>query len=114
MIRIKAIMSLTLASLVALTAQAEDGPKFKHVIPTDSVQFVRVFSADSRVGAMLFDNLIIDTEIGRGTLPSVRTKQFSYVLQPVSDKEVCVVQRFFTEFSGAPRNYWGIQFTLSG
>ena len=79
-------------SLLTNAGRAEDGPVFKHVIPTDAPQFARAFSADSRVGAMIFDNLFIDTEIGRGTLPSVRTKQFSYVLQPKSDKEVSVVQ----------------------
>jgi hypothetical protein len=73
-------------------ANAQELPTLKKVIPTDSVQFSRVFSSDARVGAMIFDNLVVATEIGRGTLPSIHTKQFSYVLQPDSQDEVIVNQ----------------------
>lgn len=91
MIRHTMVLSLVCGFCVSV-ARAEDGPTFEHVIPTDSVQFVKVFSTDSQTGAMLFDNLLIDTEIGRATVPSVGTKKFVYVLQPKHDKEVSVTQ----------------------
>lgn len=84
--------ALIVSSMSTVVANAQETPTFKKVTPTDAVHFVSLFSDDSRVGSMLFDNFIVDTEIGRGTLPSVHTKQFSYVLQPDSKDEVTVVQ----------------------
>jgi hypothetical protein len=93
---------LCVAALVVSSAQAAE-PTLKKVIPTDSVQFARAFSTDGQVCTLLFDNLLIDTEIGRGTAPSVRSKQFSYVFTPESDGEVCIVQtiRGFVSTQGA-------------
>jgi hypothetical protein len=87
------ILSWVSVSCVGV-AFGEGGPTLEGVIPTDSVQFVRVFSDDSRSGQFLFSNLLIDTPIGRGTLPIVETKKFVYVLQPKHDQDVRVVQFF--------------------
>ena len=79
--------------LVGLTGSATAAdPTLKKVIPTDAVVFARAFSEDSKVCTLIFDNLLIDTDIGKGGLPSVETKNFTYVFTPESDGEVCVVQ----------------------
>lgn len=100
MSRIPCLMCVA-ALLVSTLSAAE--PTLKKVIPTDSVQFARAFSEDGQVCTLMFDNLVIDTEIGRGTPPSVRSKQFSYVFTPESDGEVCIVQtiRGFVSTQGA-------------
>lgn len=99
------MLRITCLCIAALLAGSLSGaePTLKKVIPTDSVQFARAFSDDAQVCTLLFDNLVIDTEIGKGTLPSVRTKQFSYVFTPESDGEVCIVQtiRGFISTQGA-------------
>ena len=73
--------------------QSADEPTFKTVIRPDSIRFAQVFSVDKKVGAMVFDNFVAATEIGRGSLPSVQTKTLTYALEPVSDKGVEVVQQ---------------------
>lgn len=100
MIRIPCLVCV--ATLLACSVQAAE-PTLKKVIPTDSVQFARAFSTDLQVCTLIFDNLLIDTEIGKGTAPSVRSKQFSYVFTPESDGEVCIVQtiRGFVSTQGA-------------
>ena len=50
--------------------RADDTPKLKRGISTDSVEFVRVFSDDSKLGSFLFSNLLAATEIGRASLPT--------------------------------------------
>ena len=90
--RIILLGAFVFCSVSAVVANAHEGPTFKKSIPTESVRFVCAFSTDSRVGTMLFENLIVGTELGRGDLPSVHTKQFSYVLQPENKDEVNVVQ----------------------
>lgn len=86
-----------LAGLIMLSCSlglvAQDAPTFKTVIIPDSIRFVQAFSVDKQVGAMIFDNFVTGTETGRGGLPSVETKKFTYVLCPVSTKEVSVVQQ---------------------
>ena len=86
------LIGFIIYSMSTVVANVQEEPTFKKVIPTDAVRIASVFSGDSRVGSMLFDNFIVDTETGRGTLPSVHTKQFSYVLQPESKDDVNVVQ----------------------
>jgi hypothetical protein len=83
--------SLLAIAIVASIAHCGE-PVFKHVIPTDSINFARVFSEDSRAATLMFDNFVVATEIGQASLPSVSTKKFSYVLQIDNDKETCVVQ----------------------
>ncbi|MDQ3829808.1 MAG: hypothetical protein M3361_11000, partial [Candidatus Tectomicrobia bacterium] len=90
-LQIQAVVYLLLLVTAGATP-AEDAPKLKHAIPTDAVQFVTAFSPDSQAVTMIFSNLLIGTEIGRGTLPSVQTNKFTYVLQPESSKEVYVTQ----------------------
>lgn len=87
-------MSIAGALVVLATrlAIAEDAPKFKTVILPDAIRFVQAFSEDKQAGTMIFDNFVVGTEIGRGTLPSVATKKLTYVLHPESAKEVCVTQ----------------------
>jgi hypothetical protein len=101
-LQIQAVVYLLLLATSEVTP-AEDAPKLKHTIPTDAVQFVTAFSPDSQAVTMIFSNLLIDTEIGRGTLPSVQTNKFTYVLQPESSKEVYVTQdiRGFVSISGS-------------
>ncbi len=91
------------AAVLFVSSLSAAEPTLKKVIPTDAVQFARAFSEDRQVCTLLFDNLVIDTEIGRGTPPSVRSKQFSYVFTPESDGEVCIVQtiRGFISTQGA-------------
>lgn len=69
---------------------ADDAPKFKNVILPDAVHYAQLFSADSRVGTMIFDNFVVATESGKASLPSVATKKFTYVLFPDSTTDVCV------------------------
>ena len=101
-LQIQAVVYLLLLATSGATP-AEDAPKLKHTIPTDAVQFVTAFSPDSQAVTMIFSNLLIGTEIGRGTLPSVQTNKFTYVLQPESSKEVYVTQdiRGFASTSGS-------------
>jgi len=60
-----------LASIIVLEfggiAHSQEGPKFKPVILPDAIHYVQNFSEDKLVGAMVFDNFVITTEIGRGS-----------------------------------------------
>ena len=73
---------------------SQDGPKLKPVILPDSIRFVQHFTDDRLVGTMIFDNFVTDTEIGRGSLPSVASKKLTYALQTESTGDATVKQIF--------------------
>jgi len=83
-----------LASIIVLEfggiAHSQEGPKFKPVTLPDAIHYVQNFSEDKLVGAMVFDNFVITTEIGRGSLPSVVSKKLTYALQTESTKQASV------------------------
>lgn len=94
---------LTLNCLLCLNAVvAEDGPKLKDNVATDSIQFVKNFSPDLRAGTLIFGNLTASTELGKGSLPRVHTKKFTFVLEPENEKKIKLVQHFrgFVDTSG--------------
>lgn len=84
------------AFVISASLLAEPGiwaaePTFKPIITPDSVRFASIFSEDKHVGAMIFDNLLIDTPVGRPTLPCADTKTFSHVLT-IESEEDCEVE----------------------
>ncbi|HTN76154.1 MAG TPA: hypothetical protein VL096_12945, partial [Pirellulaceae bacterium] len=77
-------------SLVPTLALAQGEAKFKPVVLPDSIRFVQAFSPDHQAGTMLFDNYVLATELGKGTMPDAKVKSFTYCLQPEVTKEMAV------------------------
>jgi hypothetical protein len=83
---------------------AQEPPKFKPVILPSVIRFVQAFSQDRQACTMLFDNFTLATEAGRGSLPSAKTKHFTYVLQPEVTSAASVrhdIRGFFWRQGGA-------------
>lgn len=79
--------------IVAVNAQAADNTfKFTTTVPTDEIQFARSFSEDKHAATLIFENLVAETDIGRGKLPDVVTRRFTFALPIESQQEVCVTQ----------------------
>lgn len=78
-------------------------PAFKKVMPTDAVRFVSALSEDRQVCTMIFDNLAIDTRIGKVSLPSVETRQFTFVttVEATKPSEVEITLRGFVSRQGS-------------
>ncbi|MEQ1905799.1 MAG: hypothetical protein ABL888_16545 [Pirellulaceae bacterium] len=86
-------LGLCLAGAASISAQ--EAPKFKGGILPDAIRFVSNISPDKQVGTMIFDNFILSTDdLGAGSdrNPNAKLKKLTYVLQPESDGNVCVVQ----------------------
>jgi hypothetical protein len=92
------LRSYFLGSVFALVccgfARSQEGPKLKPVILPDAIHYVQHFTDDRLVGTMIFDNFVTDTEIGRGSLPSVASKKLTYALQTESTGDATVKQIF--------------------
>ena len=85
------LLTILALLLVSQSLRAAD-PAFKTVIHPDAIRFVQVFSDDKKACTMMFDNFVTGTEVGKGSLPSVQTKSFTYVTHPESDKDVEITQ----------------------
>ena len=87
--------TLLILMVISCRVMADDepvGPKFSKVIYPDAVRFVSDTSPDGQVRTILFDNFVLETDIGRPTEVDVRVKTFTYVMGIESDSDASVHQ----------------------
>lgn len=69
-----------------------DDAKFKTLGPASEIQIAKNVSADGHAATLLFDSLAVSTSSGKGTLPDVVTKRFTYVFQFDNKQDAFVTQ----------------------